>query len=461
MKYFNELATNSYKYLLSNIAKLPFSFFYDKKEVFVYNLKEISRETVALKDKETTDISFQFDVLRITIKLTHYFTHGATEWTVWFENISDKNSGILENLQTKVEFVGKKPVLKGILGDHVNKYRPYEKDLTKENVDFISDKGRATHEFFPYFNLEYGDSGCFLAIGWAGTWKANFSYLQDKTVYSASSVVDLSTYLKPNEKIRTALFSFLPYNVRDEVYATNLWRNWYIEQNMPKFDATGKDIKPFSACCFDSNTGRKRTDGSLSETYYTWKPTFEKLLSIGLKIDFRWVDAGWYQRPDLGTTDGACFESDWWPTVGTWVFDPIKWPKGTFRQSTDFARQKGVKTLLWFEPDRVNDIDNLVKNFGYKKEWAIPAENVIDIFNDFGNKDCFNWVLGQIRKTLTENKVELYREDFNVDIPKLNWDYGDKLQCENRKGFTECNHISNHYKLWDEIIKIIIEHSRQ
>ncbi len=87
----------------------------------------------------------------------------------------------------------------------------------------------------------------------------------------------------------------LPYTIRDENYATNLWRSWFIEQNMPKFDGKGTKITPFSTCCFDSDTGRRRTDGSLSETYFTWKPTLEKMLEVGVKVDFRWFDAGWYQ----------------------------------------------------------------------------------------------------------------------------------------------------------------------
>ncbi len=164
--YYNETATKSYKNLLANIEKLPFSFKYNGKAIFISNLREVDRKTLSNKDKETTDIFFEYDCLKISVKLTHYFTHGATEWTVWFENISNKNSGVLEELQTTIEFAGKDPVLKGILGDKVNRYRPYEKKLTEESVEFLSNTGRATHEFFPYFNLEYGNGGAFIALGW-------------------------------------------------------------------------------------------------------------------------------------------------------------------------------------------------------------------------------------------------------------------------------------------------------
>ncbi len=156
----------------------------------------------------------------------------------------------------------------------------------------------------------------------------------------------------------------------------------------------------------------------------------------------------------MGTTDGLTWESNWWGSVGTWALDPAKWPKGTFRESVDFAHNQGIRTLVWFEPDRVMDVDNLVKNWGYKKEWAIPREEGNDILNDYGNKECFEWVLGRIRQMLTENKIDMYREDFNVACPKSNLDYGDKLQGVNRKGITEHNHVDGRYRLWDEIIKI-------
>lgn len=63
-----------------------------------------------------------------------------------------------------------------------------------------------------------------LAIGWAGTWSARFSSNGKVSTYIARSVNGIKTYLKPGEKIRTALFVLAPYAVRNEHYATNFWR---------------------------------------------------------------------------------------------------------------------------------------------------------------------------------------------------------------------------------------------
>ncbi len=453
--YKNEQADQWYESLRIDQSKLPFSFVYEGRKYEGFSSRDflITNSSVE-KDgnKETAIYTYNFkDILTITLLLTHYYAHGATEWTVWFENASKINSGVLECMQVELCFEGQRPIVKGILGDHVNLYRPYEHDLTYNPLYFHSISGRATHIEFPYFNLEYGDCGAMLAIGWAGTWRASFEYDGNITKYVASSVIDLKTYLKPGEKVRTALFVIAPYSVRNEHYATNYWRDWYVKYNLPKVDITGKELQPFSTVCLDSDTGHPHSDGSTSERHTTWRPTLEKMLSENVKIDVRWMDAGWYVRPDGGTIDGTN-PIDWWEGVGTWRFDPIKWPKGTFLESTDFARANDMRTLLWFEPERVTDVENLVKNYGYKEEWAIKREGDGIIVNNIGDPDCLAWTTQSICNTLRENKVEIYREDCNYDPCHL-WNYLDNLEGENRKGITESKFIIGHYKMWDDIIE--------
>ena len=445
--YRNPQATANYRLLTEDPGRLPFSFVYNGKEYKGFGgITPISKTAKTEKEKESTSFVFSLDALDITLLLTHYFSHGATEWTVWFENFATQNSGVLEDIKTELIFEGKHPVLKGILGDHVNLYQPYCKDLTGQTVEFSSDSGRATHINFPYFNLEYGDGGAMLAIGWAGTWKARFSCDSEKTVYTANAVNGMKTYLKPGEKIRTALFVYAPYTQRTEAYATNYWRDWFITHNLPKASAAGDAMEPFSTCNLASDTGLPNSDGSISERYYTWKPTLEKMFEENVKVDFRWFDAGWYVRPDGGSE-----ESRWWSTVGTWELDPVKWPGKTFLESTDYARAHGMKTLVWFEPERVTDPENLAKNFGYNMDWAIRVDGGKTVSNNIGDPACYAWTVGRICKMLRENKVEMYREDNNCDAASL-WKYLDRREGENRLGITECKFIDAHYRMWDDII---------
>ncbi len=453
--YENLNATEKYRALCANLSDMPFSFVYDGKEYKGFSSEHfslISKDALCTGDKETQNFRFSFlYTLEVSLILTHYLSHGVTEWTVWFENTSDKNSGVIEELKTELNFFGVSPVLKGILGDHVNQYRPYSIDLQKDVARFSSDSGRATHENFPYFNLEYGDGGVMLAIGWAGTWKASFSSCENVTTYTASSVNGLKTHLKPGEKIRTALFVVAPYTVRDEHYATNFWRDWFIKHNLPKADALGSPLEPFSTCCISNDTGLPNSDGSISECHTTWRPTLEKMLKENARVDYRWFDAGWYVCPDGTSPEPYVKGHDWWDTVGTWELDPRKWPEKSFLESTDFAREHGMKTLVWFEPERVTDPESLAKNYGYNVDWAIRVEGEKAISNNIGDPECLKWTTERICKMLRENKVEMYREDNNCNPIKL-WKHLDGLEGENRCGITESKFIIGHYKMWDDII---------
>lgn len=453
--YSNFDADKKYEALCGNLSSLPLSFVYNGKRY-----SGISSESFILKEstvesacgRETRTMTFAFEqALDVRLVLTHYFTHGVTEWTVWFENNSEQNSGVIEEIKAELCFDGKYPLLKGILGDHVNQYSPYSIDLQNNCVEFSSDSGRATHINFPYFNLEYGDRGVLLAIGWAGTWRATFSSDGERTTYTASSVNGLRTYLKPGEKIRSALFVVAPYTVREEHYATNFWRSWFVEHNLPKADASGTKLAPFSTCCLCNDTGLPNSDGSISENHTTWRPSLEKMIAEDAKVDYRWFDAGWYVAPDLTSAESYVKGHDWWDTVGTWELDPAKWPQKTFRESTDFAREHGMKTLVWFEPERVTDPEKLAKNFGYNLDWAIRIEGERAISNNIGDPECLRWTTDRICKMLRENKVEMYREDNNCNAAGL-WAYLDGSEGEDRRGITESKFIIGHYKMWDEII---------
>ena len=453
--YQNPQATARYQAMLDDPASIPFSFTYGGKTYRGFGDKDFALQSQTKEEccgKETQTLVFSLaDAMTVTLILSHYRSHGATEWTVWFENPTEQNSAILENVKTEVTFTGSYPVLKGILGDHTNQYSPYSIELSDHLVEFSSDRGRSTHENFPYFNLEHGDGGTMLAIGWAGTWTARFTSDGTTTNYTACSVNGLQTYLKPHEAIRTALFVMAPYTVRSERYATNFWRNWFIEHNLPKADASGAPLAPFSTCCLASDTGLPNSDGSISERYDTWKPSLDKMIAEDVKVDFRWFDAGWYVCPDGSSAEPFVKGHDWWHTIGTWELDPRKWPDKTFLESTDYARANGMKTLVWFEPERVTDPENLVKNYGYKIEWAIRMEGERTISNNIGDPDCLAWTTERICKMLRENKVEMYREDNNCDAAKL-WNYLDTVEGEGRRGITECKFIHGHYKMWDDII---------
>ena len=90
-KYNDPKATENFYALLSDLSKLPFSFVYGgekyegfSEEFFTFKDKDV----ISSGEKEMHTLKFDFlKTLELTLVLTHYFSHGVTEWTVWLENV--------------------------------------------------------------------------------------------------------------------------------------------------------------------------------------------------------------------------------------------------------------------------------------------------------------------------------------------------------------------------------------
>ncbi len=450
-------AEKEYNAMIGDLSSFPVNFVYDGVYYSGFAPKyftEVTRSRIEIGEKICVNLVLSFDSrFEITLKTAYYRGYEAYEYTVYFENPSEsENSGVLKYVNAAdLEFHGKNAVLKGILGDHGNQYAPYEYDLGEKDVNFTSLAGRATHQYFPYFNLENEEGGALLAIGWGGTWQADFTYDKgtESSRFVGTGTVGLNTYLKPKEIVRTPLIAAVRYYERDEEKAMNAWRKWIVDCNLPKDSADSyKHVQPFTSTMLAYDTGRPNSDGSISEGYDTWKRSLDSYYEHGLTADFRWVDAGWYFDPY-----GKTVASDWWGTVGTWELDKVKWPDTSFKDSTDYARAHGTKTFLWFEPERVTHLDGMVKNYGYKREWVLSDHGNNNAYlNNLGNKECLAWTLKRIVGVMEENGIDMYREDFNMD-PYLFWNIGDGYEGERRKGITENLYMQGHYALFDGIIE--------
>ena len=427
--------------------KFPLSFRYAGKEYSgLGGLECISKSASETAFEGTWKAD---DCLAVKVIAKYCADYGQSEYTVYFENTGAAPSGVLSDIAAlDTLFEGENCTSRGILGDHQNYYAPYDIDLNTQAAHFESLGGRATHVCFPYFDLVHGDGGTLIALGWAGTWDALFTCVKGGARAKIRSIPALKAQLMPGETIRTGLIVLLPYAGRDRDSAMNLWREWFVSCNMPRYDASGKAIDPFTTAFFAYDTGLPNSDGSISERHFTWKLSLDKVVAEKVTADFRWFDAGWYPDPA-----GNTVETDWWGTVGTWQIDKEKWPGDTFRQSVEGFHEHGMKTLVWFEPERVTHVDDLVKNHGYKREWAIEAGGAIT--NNIGDPECLKWTADRIISMMDENGVDLYREDNNANHNQT-WE---KLDRQNtraagfpRWGIAENNSIVGHYDLWDTII---------
>ncbi|MBQ7982991.1 MAG: hypothetical protein IJ302_05450, partial [Clostridia bacterium] len=301
---------------LADPTAIPVSYTYDGTRYHGFPAAALSSRCDSEENgvRKTTLTFSLADTLQAVVTLVFCPEYGETEYECVFENNGSSISAVLEDVHTaEVSFAGDTPRLIGILGDLQNQYHPYDRDLTAEDVSFASVSGRATHVYFPYFNLACGDGGYLLAIGWAGTWQADFAYRAGKTDVTLQATRGMKTVLLPGESVSAALTVILPYEGHDMQEAMNLWRRWFLDYNMPRADASGTPITPFTTSWFAIDTGLPNSDGSISERCDTWQKTVDKLEKENIRLDFHWFDAGWYCAPD-----GSTVPADWWGTIGTW-----------------------------------------------------------------------------------------------------------------------------------------------
>src|SRR5690606_21689587 len=109
------------------------------------------------------------------------------------------------------------------------------------------ESGRSSDNAFPFFNIESASGqGAMVAVGWSGTWYADFQGHAKNSVSLASGMKWLDTYLHADESIRTPSICLLFWKGEDRMVGHNLFRRFIIEQQTPKIN--GKPARfPISA----------------------------------------------------------------------------------------------------------------------------------------------------------------------------------------------------------------------
>jgi alpha-galactosidase len=364
--------------------------------------------------------------LQCTLDIKRYLKYPIVEWVQHFKNAGSADTPILQDIHPMdVHFpTGADLVLHHNTGDYAatDSYQPFDTPLAPSDaLHFAPNGGRPTDHAWPYFNIERPDKsqGMILAIGWPGQWSADISR-DDEGVLHVSGGQEL-THLKlhPGEEIRTPLCVAMFYR-GDAMRAQNIWRRWMLDCNVPR--PGGKLPAPIHAVCMGLHDDEKmELDG------------IHRYVSNGADLTHWWMDAGWYPTP----------EDSWWP-VGTWSADPKRFPNG-LRTVSDLAHANGLKYILWFEPERVYKGSWLDQNH---PEWLLhnpdfPHNYLLDL----GNPTAWNWLLKHIDDQITNDGIDVFRQDFNFE-PLGFWRGAD---APDRQGMTEMRHVEGLLAFWDEL----------
>lgn len=376
--------------------------------------------------------------LVVQLRAVRYADFPALDWTISFRNAGEVNSGILEKIQA-LDVTWDRPgggdfVLYHAKGSPAepSSYEPRTTLLGKnQEWQLATSGGRPSNSTMPYWNLAWGDRGAVCAVGWPGQWTAQFRRDAGSGLRLRAGQEQTHFYLKPGEQVRGPRMVVLLWQ-GDRVRGHNLWRAWMLAHNTPR---PGGTLPPTQLVACSSHQFNEMQEANEANQ----KLFIDRYVEEKLPLRYWWMDAGWYVHQ--GT----------WVNTGTWQVDSNRFPNG-LRAITDHGRSKGVKSIVWFEPERVTTNSWLYQNH---PEWCLAATHLPGPIAyqgqwrllDLGNPAALSWLIEHIDGLIKAQGVDLYRQDFNMD-PLQFWRAQD---APDRQGITEIRYVTGYLAYWDEL----------
>jgi alpha-galactosidase len=426
-------ATPSNELRPSDMPGAIFSFKYDGRSsdelLKQWSLQRSSRDRDQNQTERTLTWSDPVTGLQVRCVAIEYRDFPTVEWTLHFKNTGTNATPIIENIQaleldlkrgTNGEFL-----LHHNIGSPADgsDYGPLETPLGPRATKRIGAAGgRPTNSDWSYFNLEWPGQGVIVAVGWPGQWAAEFARDEGRGLHLRAGQELTHFKLLPGEEVRSPLI-VLQFWKGDWIRAQNVWRRWMMAHSMPK---PGGKLPPPQLVASSS----RQYDEMINADETNQVMFIDRYLEEGIKLDYWWMDAGWYNHHGGG-----------WPRVGTWEVDTNRFPRG-LRAVSDYAHKKGMRILVWFEPERVTADTWLTRNH---PEWVLGGAKG-GLLN-LGNDEARGWLTEHVDQLLTEQGIDLYRQDFNMD-PLNAWRSND---APDRQGITEIKHVTGYLAYWDEL----------
>ncbi len=386
-----------------------------------------SAELDAARTLHTLSWSDESTGLVVRCDLTVYHDFPTVEWVTSIQNTGTAPSPILSNLQGLTAGLTRPPTERyyGEFGLHHQTgsqgsrydYQLHKTELLPAVTKRIATSGgRSSNASWPYMNLQWGHEGMLIALGWSGQWAIDF--VRDGAGGLKISGGQEKTHLRlePGEQVRLPTV-VLQFYQGDRIRSQNVWRRWMRAHVVPR--TAGKPPTPQLAA------GSARVFGWMgSATEENQIEFIRRWVDAGVDLDYWWMDTGWY--------------GDIWKAA------PDRFPQG-IRPISDFAHQHDLGTILWFEPERITPEATWIRE--NHPEWVLSADTTSQGLFDFGNPAALAWMNDRIDAELTDNQIDFYRVDFNMD-PLEHWRQND---APDRQGMTENLWVQGFYAHWDEL----------
>ena len=436
-------------HLLEDHAKLPFSFVYDRQGSGAL-LQDWPKktETRRLDNARTEHIVIWTDPksgLQLRIEATEFANSAVVEWTAYFRNDGKQDSPILEYVEPlDVSFAvtgsGIPTILysKGCGG--MDTYALVKKPLNQlESFQISNEGGGKTGEAIPFFDIQTSGGGLIGAVGWPGKWAINFSRPTEAAIAITAGMETTHLSLHPGEEIRTPEILLLPWQ-GDDIDAHNILRHHILKYHTPQYDG-----KPVVLPVSFTGWGGMKTSTSLR--------LIDQITKENIGFENFWMDAGWYGA-DRPVDEFQVFgKEDWFLHAGNWRVNQVPHPDGGLRPISDAAHAKGMKFLLWFEPERavvgtpltIQHPDWFIGEVTTHFEGNTARPLVKFRLFDFGNPAARQYMIDSMSELIDKQGIDIFRQDCNFG-PAPFWAQND---ASDRQGITQIRYVQGLLEFWD------------
>jgi alpha-galactosidase len=438
------------EHLLSDQAQLPFSFAYDRQGSGVL-LKAWPKktETRQLDNIRTEHIVRWTDAktgLEVRVEALEFADSPVVEWKAYFKNDGKVDAPMLEYVQAlDISFPVTSEGIPTLLYSKgcgvMDTYSLVKKSLNQlESFQMSSEGGGKTVDTIPFFDITTKNRGLIGALGWPGKWAINFSRATEAAIAVSAGMESIHLSLHPGEEIRTPEVLLLPWE-GDDIDAHNVLRRHILKYHTPQYDG-----KPVVLPVSHLGWGGMKTSTSLH--------LIEQITKEDIGFENFWMDAGWYGT-DRPVDEFQVFgKEDWFLHAGNWRVNQVPHPDGTgLRSISDAAHAKGMKFLLWFEPERAVVGTPLTLEH---PEWFIgevttvfAGDTALPIVKfrlfDFGNPAARQYMIDSISDLIDKQGIDVYRQDCNFALAPF-WEKND---APDRQGMTQIRYAEGLLEFWD------------
>ncbi len=372
--------------------------------------------------------------LEVTVEATTFEKNATCQWVVYIKNTGKTDSGVISDFYAlNSSFATGEAELYYSMGSDTaaSDFSLIKKNLTATQRTFSGTDGKPTEAFLPYFNIHGEEYSMVLGIGWTGQWHSAMANTDGATSVTVKQE-SFEAYLLPGEGVRSPLVSVSFYENENPLKGFNLFRNWIMDSVYPEnvtqsFYTVMEVAGPVSTRTSDEIINI--LDNEIADFVYE-------------NTDAFWMDAGWYS-----------YNEGWYDGVGNWTVDTSRYDNG-ISELSDYAKNKGLKHTLWYEPERVYPGTYFHSVGSENSQWLISVDGEDNLMWNLANEDAFEFYRDYLLDSMKDNGVTIYRQDFNF-APLKFWQKADQEYYGGRTGICENHYVTNLYNFLDYLTENI------